>query len=232
MVKNAALAYNEQAGDEDYHNVKIYRTMKGALAKFEAQLTEYVETSDPTASVQDNLTSSSTVQFYIKITVGNRITDAFVNTMAYLAQEYIINMMLYTWWQPIKPALAKDYIGFSSENLLDIKRCLAKSAPSVGSSSYSDISGSVQAQSSLSFPSDNYNAQIGASFTAPVLSKFPEDATVTYSSSDQEVATVVAATGVVSLVAAGDTIITATFAGDENYTPSTASYTLHVEPSE
>ena len=38
MVKNAALAYNEQAGDDSYHLVKLYRTMKGAVGKFEAFL--------------------------------------------------------------------------------------------------------------------------------------------------------------------------------------------------
>ena len=130
MVKNAALAYNEQAGDEQYHEMKLYRTMRGALAKLEAQIAEYVETSDPNASVVDNLTSSSTETFYIKITVGDRTSGAFVTTMAYLAQEYIINMMLYTWWQPIKPTLAKDYIGFAADNIVDLRRCLSKVCPS------------------------------------------------------------------------------------------------------
>ena len=47
MVKNAALAYNEQAGDDSYHEVKIYRTMKGAVGKFEASMAEYVLLPDP-----------------------------------------------------------------------------------------------------------------------------------------------------------------------------------------
>lgn len=231
MVKNAALAFNEQAGDEQYHEMKLYRTMKGALAKLESQLAEYVETSDPHASVVDNLTSSLTDAFYIKITVGDRTTDAFVNAMAYLAQEYIVNMMLYTWWQPIKPALAKDYIEFSADNLLDIRRCLAKSAPAASGATYDDISGTVQAQSSLSFPYGEYNAQVGVAFTAPELTKYPADATVTYSSSDTEVATVNENTGEVTIVSDGVTVIRAMFAGNDYYTPSLSSYTLHVAPS-
>ena len=232
MVKNAALAFNEQAGDEQYHEMKLYRTMRGALAKLEAQIAEYVETSDPTAAVTDNLTSSSAETFWIKFTVGDRTSGAFITTMAYLAQEYIINMMLYTWWQPIKPALAKDYIGFAADNLLDIRRCLAKSAPAAPGATYDDISGSVQAQSILSFPQAEYSAQMGASFTEPVLSKFPADATVAYASSNEEVATVDAATGEVTLVAAGDAVISASYMGSEEYTASTAFYTLHVAPSE
>lgn len=232
MVKNAALAFNEQAGDETYHNTKLFRTMKGALAKLEAQIAEYVETSDSTSIVTDTLTSPETTTFTVSIPVNNRTSGAFVKSMAYLSQEYIINMMLYTWWQPIKPTLAKDYIGFAADNLVDIRRCLAKSAPNAANATYEDISGSVQAQSFLSFPQAEYNAQVGGEFTAPELTTFPDDATVGYASSDTDVATVVEATGVVTIVAAGDTVITASFAGNDNYTPSTASYVLHVAPSE
>lgn len=228
MVKNAALAFNEQAGDENYHETKLFRTMKGALAKLEAQIAEYVETSDSSATITDTLANASTTTFTITITVGSRTSGAFVTTMAYLAQEYIINMMLYTWWQPIKPALAKDYIGFATENLIDLRRCLAKSAPTASNATYNDISGSIQAQSSMTFEHNEYNAQMGTPFPSPTLTKNPSDATVRYSSSNESVATVNATSGAVSLVAAGDTVITAAFAGNDDYTASTGSYTLHV----
>ena len=55
------------------------------------------------------------------------------------------------------------------------------------------------------------------------------DATVTYSSSNESVATVDAATGEVTLKAAGTTTITAFYAGDETYSESSASYTLTVQ---
>ena len=142
MVKNAALAFNEQAGDEAYHETKLYRTMKGALAKFEAQIAEYVETSDASATITDTLAQTSTT-FDLIIGVGNRTSGAFANTLAHLAQEYIINTMLYYWWQPIKPTLAKDYIAFAADNMLDVKRCLAKSAPTATDTTYNDVTGSV-----------------------------------------------------------------------------------------
>lgn len=144
MVKNAALAFNEQAGDENYHENKIFRTVKGALAKFEAALAEYVETSDATATINDDLTSpTDTTTFHITATINGRTSKAFENPLAYLAQEFVINTALYYWWQPIKPALAKDYLAFSMDNLNDVRRCLAKSAPSSTGESYTDISGSV-----------------------------------------------------------------------------------------
>ena len=57
-----------------------------------------------------------------------------------------------------------------------------------------------------------------------------ESATVTWESSDTEVATIDAANSLISLKAAGTTTIKATYAGDETYKPSTASYTLTVTP--
>ena len=57
-----------------------------------------------------------------------------------------------------------------------------------------------------------------------------ESATVTWESSDTDVAIIDAANSLISLKAAGTTTIKATYAGDETYKPSTASYTLTVTP--
>lgn len=144
MVKNAAKAFVEQAGNENYHEVKLYRTMKGAVAKFEAAIAEYVETSNGEASVSDTLTSSNANDsFEINITVNDRASSAFATPLAYLAQEYVINVMLYYWWQPIDATLAKDYYAFSEANILDIRRCLSKTAPTASSQSYATVSGQV-----------------------------------------------------------------------------------------
>lgn len=77
----------------------------------------------------------------------------------------------------------------------------------------------------LSFPEESYTATIGSAFTSPVLSGAMTD--VTYSSSDENVATV-DEQGKVTLIAAGKTTITATAAGDENYMAASVSYTLVV----
>lgn len=74
---------------------------------------------------------------------------------------------------------------------------------------------------------------IGDSFTAPALQN-PNTLDVTYSSSNTNVATVVAdgdGEGTVSIVGAGVTTITATFAGNDTYKAGTASYTLTVAPA-
>ena len=141
VVKNAALAYNEQAGDDTYHEVKLYRTLRGAVSKFEANMIEYVDPGAADAKLSDTLTQESDM-FNIVLPVGSRFLAAFANTLASLAQDYIINVMLYTWWQPIKPSLAKDYLSFSQEALDYVRRGLSKTPPTT-SSSYSDVTGVV-----------------------------------------------------------------------------------------
>lgn len=80
----------------------------------------------------------------------------------------------------------------------------------------------------MSFPEESYSATLGETFTAPALTITPNTLTVTYSSSDTSVATVNETSGEVTLVAAGETTITATFAGNDDYRSATASYNLTV----
>ena len=81
----------------------------------------------------------------------------------------------------------------------------------------------------LAFSPETATAKRGQEFTAPTLTFVDGfNGTVTYSSSDKNVATVDAETGAVTLVAAGTTTITATFAGNSDYNAGSASYELTV----
>ena len=84
---------------------------------------------------------------------------------------------------------------------------------------------------SLAFSAPTASVKVDATeFVLPILIN-PQGVNVTYSSSNPAVATIFALYGDMTLVAAGTTTITATFAGDEKYLPSEASYVLTVEPS-
>lgn len=80
----------------------------------------------------------------------------------------------------------------------------------------------------LSF-SDEYTDEIviGETFTEPALNN-PNSLTVEYTSSNTDVATVNSTTGAVTIVGAGYTTITATFAGSADYESGTAIYSLSV----
>lgn len=144
-VANAARAYNEQAGDEKFHEQKLTRLLRSALAKFCANMAEYVDTEAgtmqytiPTDSDADKVTIT------IEITVSARYNQGLAQPLSSFAEEFIINMMDCDWWKPIKPELAKDYFTYANDTLNYIKLCLAKTAPAAATSSYSDVKGVVE----------------------------------------------------------------------------------------
>ena len=88
----------------------------------------------------------------------------------------------------------------------------------------------TKATATLKFSAETATATVGSTtFQAPTLTVTPEGLEgVKYTSSNTDVATVNETTGAVTLVAAGETTITAKFAGNDNYEAAEASYTLTV----
>lgn len=80
----------------------------------------------------------------------------------------------------------------------------------------------------VAFASATASGTVGQEFESPVASITPSGKTLKYSSSNTAVATVNEDTGAVTLVAAGETVITAAFAGDDEYNAGSDSYTLTV----
>ena len=84
----------------------------------------------------------------------------------------------------------------------------------------------TKADPELSYTTTEYNVNIGEPFTAPTLNN-PHSLAVTYSSNNEDVATV-AADGAVTIIAAGTVTITASFAGNEDYIAGETSYTITI----
>lgn len=79
----------------------------------------------------------------------------------------------------------------------------------------------------LKWSQSEYTYNLGKTFAAPELTTVPEGLLITYSSSDETVATVDAA-GAVTVIGMGTTTISAVFEGDDTYCATTASYVLTV----
>ncbi len=86
--------------------------------------------------------------------------------------------------------------------------------------------GSNLASAGLAWPSTEYSATMGSTFTSPTLTN-PYNLGITYSSSNTGVATI-ASDGTVTLVSAGSTTITAESAATDTYAAGSAYYTLTV----
>lgn len=83
------------------------------------------------------------------------------------------------------------------------------------------------------FEQDHYEFDLdgGSTFTSPIATIDPEGKTVTYSSDNTYVAVVDASTGEVTVKRRGTAVITASFAGDDDFDATSASYTLRVDQS-
>ena len=81
----------------------------------------------------------------------------------------------------------------------------------------------------IAFEQTYYTVNIGATFTAPVLTN-PNQLNVTYASDNDAVATVDENTGALQLVTSAEATvtITATFAGNNDYKAGSASYTIEI----
>lgn len=85
----------------------------------------------------------------------------------------------------------------------------------------------TQATGSLSYAKSSVKIDYDQGLVVDNKLTIVGDGTMTYKSTDEKVATV--ENGVVRLTGVGETTITATMAGDKNYTGATASFTLTVE---
>lgn len=84
----------------------------------------------------------------------------------------------------------------------------------------------VKTTPALSFPKSEYTFDLDhGTFTEPTLTN-PQGVSVTYTSSNPAVVKVEAATGSVTILATGEAMITATFAGSPKYLAASASYKL------
>ena len=102
----------------------------------------------------------------------------------------------------------------------------------VTKANYTAVTGSAtvsisKASGRVAFFTGNITVNLGEDFTIPQLALIPEDAALTYKSSDENVATV-DDTGEIKLVGVGTTRITVTFAGNKNYTADSDYFDLTV----
>lgn len=135
-VKNAGVAYNEAAGDDTHHEKKIERLIKGAVSKFAAELSEFVDTAS------GNITATIGTDITITMTVTSRYQSGLANPLSGIAQDYIVNMSLYGWWMSIKPEMAKNFAALAQDALIYVRKCFAKTAPT-SSADPTSASGSV-----------------------------------------------------------------------------------------
>ena len=127
-----------------------------------------------------------------------------------------------------------EFIGMRSANnamyLDKITITWTNGTPDTYSDYCTTVVADTHADAELAFSPDVVNFELGGTFVKPTLAAAAGfNGTVEYTSSNENVAQITdIETGDLVIVGEGTTIITATFAGDNTFKPSYASYTLNV----
>lgn len=172
-----------------------------------------------------NLTLLSITVEYNSNTTSGRVVNIYESNEAYTAPSDLYKTGLTTagtiaYNNPEKfiSKTSSNFFGVrSSSNALYINKITVV---------WEDNNGDTGKNPNLLFSKETYNATIGETFEKPELSN-PFNVAVTYGSSDTDVATV-SEDGDVTILKVGETVITASFAGNDEYAEGSASYTLIV----
>lgn len=140
-VKVAPAASSEQAGGETHQERQLFRYLKTALGKFEAQMGEFLDAAS--GSISNTLKSVSGSTFTVTMIVNDRYNAGLASPMADLCEDYLINQSLFAWWNTRKQDYAKSFLLNAQDDIDHIRLCLCKTAPAASSKTYNDVNGSV-----------------------------------------------------------------------------------------
>lgn len=135
-------------------------------------------------------------------------------------QDYMVKIFG-EWWEGTGFWMAEAIFAYISPEYADVE-------PEADPEPEPEPTPSTKTDVTVAFASATASGTVGQEFESPIATITPSGKTLKYSSSNTAVATVNEDTGVVTLVAAGETVITAAFAGDDEYNAGSDSYTLTV----
>ena len=139
-VKNAPVGSYSQARGEEHQERQMLRFLKQAVGKFEAQMGEFLEASE--GAVADTLSSNAST-FTITLIVNDRFNNGMRNPMASLCEDFLINQMLFTWWNGRDQAFSKTFVLMAQDDIEQIRLCMIKTAPAASSADYTSVTGTV-----------------------------------------------------------------------------------------
>lgn len=135
--KATAAAYEEQAGDDEYHERTLARALYTSLEELKSYLSDYITPSGGTTG--DNISSyDQSDNIIIQLVVGARFNTGYTQSLARLSSRFIENSMLALWWTPINEKQATFYTALAEKDLAAIKRCFNKTAPVAPTNPYTE----------------------------------------------------------------------------------------------
>lgn len=138
--KNASeLAFHEEAGDEEYHNRKLERSLYASIDKAKAAIIGYLNTENGSGNNITTAWDTDKDKLTVTLSLSSRFNPSYLAPLADLISKYIEDNMLHEWWTPINQNFAKMYFEKSAVALSDVLRCFIKNAPNISPKTYNDI---------------------------------------------------------------------------------------------
>jgi hypothetical protein len=132
-------SHNEEAGGDKDSDFLLLSSLRTALGRFKSIVAEYVIATEgtPTAdNIHDNLINTTVDVFTVTMEVSDRFNEAFTQPLADHASSYIECQMLYDWYLPIAPEVAKNMAAAAAGVQVEINQCFIKTRPKVPTYKY------------------------------------------------------------------------------------------------
>lgn len=133
-------AHNEEAGGDPDSDFLLLSSLRTAVGRFKSVVVEYVVAYDDATvtadNIHDNLDDTTVDVFNITMQVSDRFNQAFTQPLADHASDYIEDQMLYDWYMPFAPEVAKNFAAAAAAVQLEIVRCFVKTRPKVPAYKY------------------------------------------------------------------------------------------------
>ena len=132
-------SHNEEAGGDADSNFLLLSSLRTALGRFKSVVADYVIATEgtPTAdNIHDNLSNTTVDVFTVTMEVSERFNEAFTQPLADHASDYIECQMLYDWYLPFAPDVAKNMAAAAAAVQVEINQCFIKTRPKVPTYKY------------------------------------------------------------------------------------------------
>lgn len=125
--KAAKVAYQEEIGDEEFHERKIMRGIYTSLSQLETELAQYLVSKG--SSVSSNVDEDKDT-IVIMLDVADSFNTSLTTSLARLCSKFIEDATLVLWWGTFNANQMQYYATLQAADLAAINKCFSKSAPS------------------------------------------------------------------------------------------------------
>lgn len=139
-VNSVRKTYTQQAGDDPDSDFLLLSSLRTGVDRFKSVMVDYIvsfdddtETAD---NIHDNLSDTTVDVFTIFLNVSERFNKAMTQPLTDHASAYVENQMLYDWYLPLAPDIAKNFASAAAAVQIEIMRSVVKVRPKVPTYKY------------------------------------------------------------------------------------------------